>query len=560
MIEIYTPGNTDFIHNGNEVLFCTSCELSAEINGTWVINLTHPIDNNGRWRRIEVEAVLKVPTWQQNKQLYRISRVVKQDNLISATAYPIFYDSANDLFLMDVRPVNKIAQEALDMMLSGSRYTAVCLMDKTATAYFVRRNFLDALCGVDEPTFLQRWGGEIEFDNLSVYVHEQMGSDTGIQLIYGKNITGIEYSIDMSEVCTRIIPIGFNGHKIDGPTPWVDSPYINVYETLYVRERTYDYIRMDTDIGEDEDTDDLVVCHMQYEMDAALAIAAENDFREPAISIDVYTDSWTGEKIGLGDTVTCKYKKFGISQPLRARSIVWDCIRNRPVSIHFGDANTDFVKEATGLEQPAKRPDFQPVFDMRNLFVGTMNPDVNNLPHLIDQNTSTSIPSASAVAVAEHGFRVTLTADNVIPRLTFGNSQTVTSGDPMNGLVAGETYTWSFDAKWKLLSGGLPESTTRLRAYLYENSTGTMSTDYIKNVHTFKANTCGIEMSDKVIFTFTVPEGTTQCYLRFSPNAGGANMRAGDFIEMKNIKLEKGSVATQWTPAYEDVEGGGGNG
>ena len=48
MIQIYSPGNTDYDQNGDMPIFPTKAEISATLNGTWQLNLEHPIDKSGR--------------------------------------------------------------------------------------------------------------------------------------------------------------------------------------------------------------------------------------------------------------------------------------------------------------------------------------------------------------------------------------------------------------------------------------------------------------------------------------------------------------------------------
>ena len=156
MIQIYDSQNTDFEHNGDETLFPEECTVSAELNGTWVLNMTHPIDDEGRWKYIEEEAVIAVPTFMGKKQLFRIERVStvdQDDSEITAVAYPIFWDSGDDQFLTDSRPTDKNGQEALNIMLAGSKYSAESNITRTSTAYFERRNMMDALNGEDSPRF-----------------------------------------------------------------------------------------------------------------------------------------------------------------------------------------------------------------------------------------------------------------------------------------------------------------------------------------------------------------------------------------------------------------------
>ncbi|MFQ9197077.1 MAG: hypothetical protein ACLR30_08805 [[Clostridium] leptum] len=59
MIQIYNPDNTNFSHNGDMTLFPTKCDLKTVLNGSWQMELEHPIDDLGRWKYIIEESVIK---------------------------------------------------------------------------------------------------------------------------------------------------------------------------------------------------------------------------------------------------------------------------------------------------------------------------------------------------------------------------------------------------------------------------------------------------------------------------------------------------------------------
>ena len=346
MIDIYLPGNVDFAHNGNIALMPTRCEITATINGAWTLELEHHIDVDNRWTDIVEEAVLKVPTWQADKQLYRIATVKKDTYGITATAYPIFMDSANDVFIMDKRPTNRTGQEALDILLSSTGYTGISDLGQ-GSAYFVRRNFIDLLCGKESPTFLERWGGEIEYDNKTIRVMTRLGADHGVEIRYGKNISAISYDVDTSVLATRIVPLAFNGRKMSG-LGYVDSTEIGAHPVIYTKVVNFDTIRLQEDIQEGEDTTGYTVCADQAALDAALDAAARSSFvTVPQISIDVDMLTLNDPALGsvtLGDTIFVRYSKLGISTKLRAMSVTWDCIRKRPIEFVIGQVKSGYVE------------------------------------------------------------------------------------------------------------------------------------------------------------------------------------------------------------------------
>lgn len=348
MIQIYAPNNTNFDANGDEVLMPSLCDVSAELGGTWTLEMTHPIDDEGRWKQLVKEAVISVPTFMGKKQLYRIDEIDRQDTEIAVKAYPVFFDSADEVFLMDKRPTGKNGQEALDIMTEGTKYSGESNIKTANTAYFVRRNLMNAING-DNPSFTGTWGGEPLYDNFKVIINERAGGGYGAEVRYGKNMDGISFREDMSEVVTRIVPVAFNGRTLS--SDYVDSPLLGKYAKIYTREIVFGDVKYYEDISEHEDTSQIIACNSQEELDAALIQKCNEQFEagidlyKVTIDIDVialenteeYKDFKDMVRIGLGDTVRCYNKRLGIATQARAIRIKWDCITDSIKEVTLGD-------------------------------------------------------------------------------------------------------------------------------------------------------------------------------------------------------------------------------
>lgn len=354
--------------NGDMTIIPSACELETELNGAWELTLSHPLDKDGRWKYIEENAVISCPTFVNGKQLFRINKVEKTDTEVQATAYPIFFDSADDLFLMDTRPTNQNGQQALNIMTSGSKYSGESDIAKKGTAYFVRRNMMDAVNGEDSPSFIGTWGGEILYDNFKIIINERVGGDYGAEVRYGKNMSGINYSVDMSDVVTRIVPVAYNGRTMSGSSPWVDSENISKYPKIYTREVKFDDVKLAEDVsGDSEDGD--IICQNQAQLDQALTEKCEDMFSAgadlPAVTIEVdmvdlenteqYKDVKDLVKVSLGDSVYCRNSKLGITTTARVIKLSWDCIKNVPKSMTLGDFEYDYFSElSSSLEAVSK--------------------------------------------------------------------------------------------------------------------------------------------------------------------------------------------------------------
>ena len=110
MIQIYSAENKDYDHNGDMTLLPEECSVHVVLNGEWTATLEHPIDDEGRWKYINDNAVVKMPSF-NGEQLFRIKNKEKRDSGVSAELTPIFLDAKEDCFLLDVRPTEKNGQD-----------------------------------------------------------------------------------------------------------------------------------------------------------------------------------------------------------------------------------------------------------------------------------------------------------------------------------------------------------------------------------------------------------------------------------------------------------------
>ena len=258
MIQIYKPNNTNFDKNGDMTLIPSKAIVHTVLNGTWTAELSHPIDAGGRWKYIEDEAVVKMPSF-NGDQLFRIRKKEKSDSQITASLEPIFMDAKDDCFLVDVRPTMKNGQEALDIMTAANnKYSASSDIPWASVAYYEYMNLIEAINGDDENSFINRWGGEILFDNHTVIINKRVGGDYGVELRYGKNIKadGLTEEIDTRNVVTRIYPKGYDGVMMSNHG-YVDSALINSYPTVKAATITFSNVRMKDTSKQEENLKEL---------------------------------------------------------------------------------------------------------------------------------------------------------------------------------------------------------------------------------------------------------------------------------------------------------------
>ena len=355
-IMLYKVGNNNFDMNGDHTLHPVSCEATFNLNDVWQLDIDIPIRNED----FKAGAVISVDTPYGKRQLYRIQDTDRDMDNASATAYPIFLDSRNDCFLWDVRPTNKIGQDALDIMLAGSKYTGQSDITTASTAYYVQKNFIEALNGDDENAFLKRWGGEVAYQNFKIIVNNRLGADNGLRVEFGFNLTGLQEQVDMSNVVTRIIPKAFNGYILPG-NQTVDSPLINNYPVVYTRVIEYQDVKLAEDATEEDEDNGTIICATMEELYTALRTKANAEFDAgidlPNITYDVdmvdlsrtdlYKDYAGLLNVQLGDTVHVKNRRMGIETTARVITLIYDCITQKVTSLTLGDYEANYFNDVS---------------------------------------------------------------------------------------------------------------------------------------------------------------------------------------------------------------------
>ena len=376
MIQIYEPENIKFSQNGDMVLFPTKCTVQATLNGQWILEMEHPLDTDGRWESIVDYAVIKAPSF-NGEQLFRISNKIKTDTHISVTAEPIFMDARNDCFLKDVRPTGKNGQDALDIMCAQNpKYSGKSDITKACTSYYETQNLIEAINGDDANSFINRWGGEILFDNYTVIINNRVGGDYGVNILYGKNIIkdGISEEVDM-DVITRIVPKSFNGYMLPGEAPLVDSPIISNYPVVHTKVIKYEDIKLRADANENDEENGVTIVDTMEELQAELVRRCNEEFSikgvdKPKVNISVkilllqnteaYKEYEELEHVSLGDTVHLEHSRLGIVTDARVIELEYDCIREITSSVDIGEFTYNYFNDISStLDRVDKiiRPD-----------------------------------------------------------------------------------------------------------------------------------------------------------------------------------------------------------
>lgn len=259
MICIYEKTTSDYNNNGLGTLEPIECTFKPVINGVWSLEMTLPYDAEGKSQLIANDRILKVTDIDciseqtAQYQLFRIYDCKKEDNFISVIAYPIGLDARFDTFVDSVKMNYKTASQAIAQMnglsskytVSGSGYDAT-----VKSAEYANANLISILNG--DNGFVQVWDGEICYDNYNIRVNHRLGSSSNpLDVRYGKNITGMSYDMDASNIITQLYPKSKDGYPLDvsGGYNYVNAPNFADYPIphMYYVQAPFNLVQLSND-------------------------------------------------------------------------------------------------------------------------------------------------------------------------------------------------------------------------------------------------------------------------------------------------------------------------
>ena len=344
-MEIPLWGDIVIIFEQNEQKFDTiglgtivpdSGEVYEECNGDFTLTFQHPYDASGKWKRIEIKRIVLAET-PRGRQPFRIYYHNPTMDGIEVQARHLFYDLLDNI--CESVEYSGDAQGAMDAIKAGLSipmpfefYSDItwhngsirCTLDNPVS--LLLKEEWDDQEG-ETKSFFYFYGGELKRDFFNVSMLESLGSDRGVCIAYRKNLVGLEVTEDISDVATRIYPVGKDGLALDGQ--YIDSPYIGNY--------SYPKIKVIEDTNAESQSDLQKIAEDYF--------ANGGDVPKVNIKVDFTDLSQTAEykqysnleKVFLGDTVTVFNQKMGFSKKAKVISYKFDPILKKYKSMELGD-------------------------------------------------------------------------------------------------------------------------------------------------------------------------------------------------------------------------------
>ena len=363
---LFSKDEQSFDTYGLGELDVTKGNVTRERNGNYTLYAEIPV-NDPMVSILQKEMKLKVDAGLRTKnQTIEISRIVK--------------DSSNIVKIYGQHISHKLEYMALRnaTTFAGSAYSALAIwkgaligdlrFDVWSDIQTVGKGVFDiskmenarqALGGV-EGSILDIYGGEYEFDNMTVRLHKQLGRTAPIVLEYGRNILSAESDETIESAYTSVLPFAtYTPDKPEGdtsdnqpdavtvtlPEDYVDSKYKDLY--AHRRIKIVDFSSEFKSDGKNKDIPTveklrkMATDYMDRNAIGKPKFNTKIEYADLARTLDYADRGWI-EEVELCDIVPVYYPQIGLTdETLKVTTITYDFVNERNESVEFGDIGTN---------------------------------------------------------------------------------------------------------------------------------------------------------------------------------------------------------------------------
>lgn len=337
---LYESTETSFTSNGIGALpDCLSCLVTEERNGQYEVEFTYPITGTKYAEILEGRIICVTHDEQLDKQPFIIyRRSAPMDGIVTFNAHHYSY------LLSGIAVSPFTASSVADAFAKVSSNSMI-----TNPFTFWTDNTTAGSMSVDIPmsarqilggvrgSILDVYGGEYEFDKLTVKNHAHRGANNGVTIRYGKNLTDLEQTIDAEFLPNAVVPY------------WKGSDDTVVYGAVTAATgQTASRVTV-MDLSDEFDEQPSAA---QLQSAARSKLDAEQPWiPSENITVDFvalwqteeYKDIALLERVQLCDTVTIYYPELGVNATAKVIKVVWDALLDRYDSMELGEPQSSFA-------------------------------------------------------------------------------------------------------------------------------------------------------------------------------------------------------------------------
>lgn len=352
---LYDSTEKQFMTNGIGTLAdAISCTVIEERNGSFELEMEYPLGGIQYDEIRNNRIILAMPSDGQKAQPFRIFKITRPiGGVVKIYAVHLSYDLSGI-------PVAPFTANDCPSALNGLKSNSMIAnpfevwTDISGSGKYKQNSpasFRSRLAGTDG-SILDSFGkgAELEFDRLTVKVHQNRGRDNGVTIRYGKNLTDLKQQESIENVRTGVIAYWYKEENntqdvIVGEIQYIENHADYPKENIHVLDCSADFEKK-------PDKQQLNMRAKQY--------VKSNNIGIPKVSIDVsfiqlwqteeYKNIVSLERVSLCDTVHVVFDKLGVNAVAKVIKTEFDVLNERYIKITLGEARSSFgeaIREAT---------------------------------------------------------------------------------------------------------------------------------------------------------------------------------------------------------------------
>ena len=363
---LFNKNETAFDTYGLGELNVTKGTVTRERNGNYTLYSEIPA-NDPMVAILEKEMKLKADAGLRTKnQTFEISRIFKDSSNIVKIYGQHISHKLEYMAVVNGRPFSGSAFTALaiwhNATIGDLRFDVWSDIQTTGKGVFdisKMENARQALGGV-EGSILDIYGGEYEFDNMTVRLHKQLGRTAPTVLEYGRNILSAELDETIESAYTSVLPFAtYTPDKPEGdtsdsqpdpvtvtlPENYVDSKYKALYAHRRIKVVDFSSEFKSDSKSKDIPTPDklrkIATDYMERNAIGKPKINIKIEYADLAKTLDYADNGWI-EELELCDIVPIYYPQIGLTdETAKVTTVTYDFVNERNESVEFGDIGTN---------------------------------------------------------------------------------------------------------------------------------------------------------------------------------------------------------------------------
>lgn len=363
---LFNKSETAFDTYGLGELNVTKGTVTRERNGNYTLYAEIPV-NDPMASILQKEMKLKADAGLRTKnQTFEISRIVKDSSNIVKIYGQHISHKLEYIVLRNATAFYGTAYNALAVWkgaligdLTFDVWSDIETTNKGVFDISKMENARLALGGV-EGSILDLYGGEYEFDNMTVRLHKQLGRTAPTVLEYGRNILSAESDETIESAYTSVLPYAtYTPDKPEGdtsdsqpdpvtvtlPENYVDSKYKALYAHRRIKvvdfSSEFSTDSKKKDIPTPDKLRKLATDYMERNAIGKPKINIKIEYADLAKTLDYADNGWI-EELELCDIVPIYYPQIGLTdETAKVTTVTYDFINERNESVEFGDIGTN---------------------------------------------------------------------------------------------------------------------------------------------------------------------------------------------------------------------------